>query len=77
MTDLSPEEQRRDDGSEIFKQWCGNSYEWDALTNLERERWRRLALSHAREKEALLDALQEALLDALQFAEGDRQKKAT
>jgi len=32
-----------DDGRSLFRQWCGNSYEWDALTDLLQERWNRLA----------------------------------
>jgi len=28
---------------ELFGKWCGNSYEWDALTDIERQRWIRFA----------------------------------
>lgn len=54
MTD-TPETaaQRVEAGQKLFKQWCGNSYEWDALTNLEQERWIRLAEFHAQEKAEL------------------------
>jgi hypothetical protein len=51
-TDLSTADQirellsastKRQDGERLFRRWCGNSYEWDALTDLEKQRWHRLS----------------------------------
>ena len=30
-------------GISLFREWCGNSYEWDALLDVEKQRWNRLA----------------------------------
>lgn len=38
-----PAAEEKGDGQQLFREWCGNSYEWDALTDLERQRWNRLA----------------------------------
>jgi hypothetical protein len=51
-TDLSTADQirellsastKRQEGERLFRRWCGNSYEWEALTDLEKQRWHRLS----------------------------------
>lgn len=52
--------------AEAFRKWCGNSYEWDALTDIERQRWIRFSETeyyriHSRDEQiaALTDKLTE------------------
>jgi hypothetical protein len=48
--DPAPSPDAEKQAKAMFDQWCGNSYEWDALTNLEQERWKRLSRAHAAER---------------------------
>lgn len=47
-------------GAHMFNEWCGNSYEWDALTDLEKQRWNRLAWRSRSNNEQLTQARREA-----------------
>lgn len=57
MNPLSSEE--KEQGRALFNNWCGNSYEWDALTNLEQERWNALATRLKAESDALRERVKE------------------
>ncbi len=50
---------------ELFKLWCGNSYSWDALTDIEHQRWIRFA---EKENARAFDAYRAGLTKAAEIA---------
>lgn len=47
----APSKEVEESGALLFRKWCGNSYEWDALPDLESQRWNRLATELTKERE--------------------------
>lgn len=48
-------------GESLFREWSGNSYEWDALSDIETQRWNRLAIKQRKAARAVL-----GMMDALE-----------